>query len=848
MARLSWRQKSLAEKIFDWTLCARRPLKFDELKDAVAVDLHDASWDRRKISAETDEKRFLHVCGNLVVFHERDGTVRFAHHTVGKFLEQHKADRSQTDAKIGSVCLTYLGFSDFTTLVISGQAKQEILKTDASRQAGFYRIPQVLGLNNFFYDFVLGLYNRNNKLSLPDVNYDELARRYQKKPLPGSLSRKYYLLDYITANWIWHTKSFDPTSTEVWRRFEDFVFHKVLPFDFKPWVTLEKSSSLPHLAPYLWALENNHLPLLLLLRDQPEPRSLKFYLEYKTLCRDRIPSHMPGLIPKSLAINFRSHPDLYDWPVMKVLLEGTTAVRELCLQADPSIVSYQHIMTRALRDANLGLIISLLRSGAKLQKNKIEASNVLCEASRRGNQDLVNMLLNSGADANSRIYQDKRGWTPLYHVVMSEIYINGGHRQIDTEHATSCSPLEMIQLLLDRGADPNAKYARGDTVLHKAIHLGENYVRLLVSGGADVNTWNEQQESILDVALATSNRMVEVLVECGVDLEAKDSNGQTALLRVVKMHNGALRVKTLITHGADIHAKDIAGQTVLYHLHSSTDDSLQRLLELGVDVNNKDARGATPLDFAVRQEDDTKLELLLRFGGIPGEKDTEGQTVLHHLRSSTDDSLQRLLELGIDVNARDNSGATPLDFALRQSDNVKYKVLFRLGGIHGEKSAPLAEAADLGNTELTYFLLQIGADPSLLESSSSKSALSLAASKRNKEIVIALLKAGADPNLLDGSGFSPLAEAMARQDREIGKLLIEAGAVVQPPNGTPYSPVIIAIRTGDVSLVKFLIRHGANLSLFDSDNLSVWPGHRYMSEYLTGLGVPFRIISDDDDD
>ena len=85
----STRQKALAESIFDWTICAKRPLRFEELRDAIAVDPDDVSWDRRKVSAETDEKRFLRVCGNLVVLHERDGTVRLAHHTLGMFVERH---------------------------------------------------------------------------------------------------------------------------------------------------------------------------------------------------------------------------------------------------------------------------------------------------------------------------------------------------------------------------------------------------------------------------------------------------------------------------------------------------------------------------------------------------------------------------------------------------------------------------------------------------------------------------------------------------------------------------------------------------------------------------------------
>lgn len=184
------RQKALAERIFNWTICARRPLNFDELKDAVAVDFDDASWDRGKISAETEGKRFLHVCENLVVIHGRDSTIRLAHHTVGKFLEQNKRDYSQSDAKIGQICLTYLRFSDFHTQMIPVNKREDIIKAHSSKRADLYRIPEVLGIGNGASNFILGLYNRNNKLPPPDINYAELMRRYQRKPLPESLSRK----------------------------------------------------------------------------------------------------------------------------------------------------------------------------------------------------------------------------------------------------------------------------------------------------------------------------------------------------------------------------------------------------------------------------------------------------------------------------------------------------------------------------------------------------------------------------------------------------------------------------------------------------------------------------------
>ena len=531
---------------------------------------------------------------------------------------------------------------------------------------------------------------------------------------------------------------------------------------------------------------------------------------------------------------------------MKVLLEGTAEVRDLCLQVDPSIISYRHIMTRAMKDANFGLITSLLRAGASLRREEIDASNALFEASRRGNQDLVNMLLDFGANVNSRLFQDELGWTPLSDAIMSEISVNNGNREPHTDNANWYPAFDMIRLLLDRGADPDAKQAGGKTVLHMALGLGETYVQLLLSAGADVNARDDQQQSVLDLALDDSIRMVELLVENGVNLEARDSKGRTALLKAVRKQHCAARVETLIRHGADIHAKDTGGCTVLHHLHSSNISILQRFLELGVDVNTRDASGARPLDIAVRDRNNERIELLLDSEAITGEREA-GRTILHDLYRPTDSIVQRLLERGGDLNARNDSGATPLDLAVRESDNVKYELLYMLGGIHGARSTPpLTEAADRCNPELVHFLLGVGSDPNLL-GFSQKSAISSAVKVRHKGIVSALLEAGANPNPKDESAMSPLARAILNKDRYIAKLLMDAGAVVQPPTSIPYSPLVIAIKSGDVSMVELLIQHGAEVSSSRFSDLSLLDRHTEMCDFLTRHDVPFRVFREDVD-
>lgn len=752
-------------------------MRLEELKEAVAIDLDDVSWDGKKISAETDGKRFLSVCGNLAVYHERDSTVRLAHHTVEKFFVQHKKDRSKTDATIGEICLTYLSFSDFEFQLSSARKKQDMVRAQASTQSSFNLILKLLGIGDIVYNSIIRLYNWNRKSSLPDVSYGELTRRYRKNPLPESLAQKYQLLDYVTANWIWHAKNFDPKVPKWWNKFSEFVFHKSLPFDFRSWDSLKGPCDLPHIAVYLWALGNDHLPLLLLLRDLPGSCSLRPYLDYKVLCPNRIPPHFsrPDAGGQDLAVAFHEYPEAYDCPVMNVLLEGTAEMRELCLQQDPSILSNRYVMTRALSDINSGLLKSLLRGGAKFQKADVDITHALHNAR---DPMLVKILLDIGADPNFRLYYDDRGRTPLFEVVMSEITRKNSDRELYLNNECPHSTLDLMELLLDYGADPNAKQIGEETVLHKAISLGEAYVRLLLSRGADVNARDDQQRSILDLATDTSDHIIDILVEYNVDLDAKDSDGQTALLKAAQMEPECpAGVEALIRHGANVHAKN-----------------------------------------------------------------HQGRTVLHYWRSSIDGTFRHLVESGVAVNAEDDDGATPLDFAVRQSDINKYKLLLDFGGVHGEMSVPpLIETVGSGDMELLNLLLRNGADPNLLGTSET-SALSSAVEKGDKEILSALIKAGADPNLVGSRRLTPLTRAIKSENREIVRMLIDAGASIHPPDSIPYGPMYFAIGSGDVSMVEFLFQQGADVSrLRPYDMSGLRTRQLRMCEFVRELAVPFNL-------
>ncbi|KAI8645782.1 ankyrin repeat-containing domain protein, partial [Parasitella parasitica] len=120
----------------------------------------------------------------------------------------------------------------------------------------------------------------------------------------------------------------------------------------------------------------------------------------------------------------------------------------------------------------------------------------LHEASRHGHQEIVNLLINAGADVNM---EDKAGKTP-YHVStafptirqiltarMDEVRLQKEACNALDEIATALSGhFQVVKILLEYGADVNSKGADLDTPLHDATENNHcDIVELLLEHGAD---------------------------------------------------------------------------------------------------------------------------------------------------------------------------------------------------------------------------------------------------------------------------------------------------------------------------------------------------------------------------
>jgi TPR repeat protein len=130
--------------------------------------------------------------------------------------------------------------------------------------------------------------------------------------------------------------------------------------------------------------------------------------------------------------------------------------------------------------------------------------------------------------------------------------------------AAEAGHVDMVRLLLDRGANIEATAYSGQTALHvAATSLRVDVIALLLDRGARVNALDRTRSTALHYAVQGHApdvpRHVTLLIERGAAIDARDEEGRTPFHRAAM---SAPVASALCAAGADPAARDRAGQTV----------------------------------------------------------------------------------------------------------------------------------------------------------------------------------------------------------------------------------------------------------------------------------------------
>jgi len=229
--------------------------------------------------------------------------------------------------------------------------------------------------------------------------------------------------------------------------------------------------------------------------------------------------------------------------------------------------------------------------------------------------------------------------------------------------SASNGQLHLVKKELERGTDINlTDQATGDTCLHKACaHNQEELMQFLLANRANVAIKNKLFRTPLHMACEVGNsNMVKLLLQCAADPEVADKGRQSPLhkacfhghaqaarllLQAVKAKQASARQVTLPGSNASLMSnqmqgyadfKDLAGWSPL-HLAAQRGhaDVITTLLEFGSDHTVVNQFLSTPLHEAVRAGSSTSVRVLVANGANVELKDKKGRTPIDYMGSQS---------------------------------------------------------------------------------------------------------------------------------------------------------------------------------------------------------------------
>jgi len=273
----------------------------------------------------------------------------------------------------------------------------------------------------------------------------------------------------------------------------------------------------------------------------------------------------------------------------------------------------------AAREGDIETGRVMLDAGVDINQVDADNTSALAVSVLNKRYSYAKFLLDHGADPN---IADVRGRTALYAAIdmRNEDYSAlPNHKETDP-----LSSLDLIETLLDRGANPNAQLTKalagrsgmdagdttlgaGTTPLMRAARAGDApAMRALVSKGADPNLTTRDGNDALQFAAGVGYR----------DKNTKGSEGEA--LEALKF---------TVSLGMDVNRENNRGETALHGAASRGADTIVRyLVEHSAKLDAKSKPGLTPLDYAMGKNvvsqlpvpHDSTVDLIRKLGGSEG--------------------------------------------------------------------------------------------------------------------------------------------------------------------------------------------------------------------------------------
>lgn len=361
----------------------------------------------------------------------------------------------------------------------------------------------------------------------------------------------------------------------------------------------------------------------------------------------------------------------------------------------------------------------LLAAGAPLPTSRSQSHRMLCEVARRGDLDRLEVLLVLGLDPNgawdpqearaaASAFESQFGgelpeeldpFAELPDEMRAELKAASAEiaRQQAERQATAPFSFEIplhaaaesgnsacVRRLLAAGADVGRRDSTGRTAMYYAESL--EAVQTLVAAGASLEDADHFEWGPLCAAVHdgwSARTRIEALLAAGANPNATHDQGYTVFMSAASSSERDPRLlPLLVAAGADPRAVSNLGYNAFHaaidvngeaNSPESVEGVLSALRDLGVDLEQRNAAGQTPLARALWHGTVTEVAALCALGADPNaicplyeghgaERSVQSLPLVFHASWQCDvEKLETLLAAGADPIRRDGEGFRPLE-------------------------------------------------------------------------------------------------------------------------------------------------------------------------------------------
>ncbi|KAL2816405.1 ankyrin repeat-containing domain protein [Aspergillus cavernicola] len=666
--------QSLARKALSWVAYSRRALSSDELRHALATQPALNDFDKEYLS-EIDLIKC--ACAGLLFWDRETDVIRLVHYTFQDFLRSEQI-LPNAERDITITCITYLSLHSFSMGRCSNNEEYKMrqkyypLHNYCTKHWGFHAADAPLSEVTIL---VLDFFEKAGNV----------AAASQAMMGPESILP----VDFFEPDYL----GLIPRGLTTVHIAAHFGLTEILRTLIEAGAEVDALDSMG-MTPLLHAAAGKQWPTALFLMEEEGANPRLIDSRSYSLIRlaasageesfvkrllARYTAADPGILEVSIALVSAARNGHIS--VMKQLIKSGANI-DICCYDDDEWCEVTPLQL-AVKYGHRAAVSLLLEEGCMLEDLPDDGGDLLCEAARAGNKEIVDLLLNAGISPSLESIEEN----PL------TAAIRGGN-------------MEIISLLLDKNVDVSGEDPSGFTPLMLAVReQNDQATALLIKRGAHLH-W-----CLPNAVEKGSETLVRLLLLKGADPnQMYESIDQTALGMAARM--GHMKITNLLLeHGADPNLQDHAMENAIFPAARGGHDALLSLLLSRVaNANIGNIIGNTPLFYAVQSSNETAITLLLRAKNDVNQRNELLETPLFvAVRVGHLAIVRLLLENGAEVDSRNLLRETPFLQATRILENKNstedsfavLRLLLEWGAVPNPKS-------DANHPDLLLELLDIG--------------------------------------------------------------------------------------------------------------------------------------------